>query len=353
MRKDFTIGLVVPFATDTVPDEGLQMYPGVRFIPRGVGVRSLTPTGYDSAWEGILPAAEHLAKQDVDAIMVIGTSLTFYRGSDFHDQLLERLRTMTGLPVSTMSQAVVDGLRHFGARRIVVATAYADDVNDRLKAFLIAQGFEVLVLEGFGLIGFGEPGSKSEADIIALGSKVCTAAPAAEGLLISCGGLRTLGVAKPLEERHGIPVVSSTQAAFWAAMRLVGEDGHVGGPRAALGASDRRPCALRRFTPKRPILRLAARPIRAISKTTLKGSLMKARVTVTLKSGILDPQGKAIEGALKSLGVNGVASVRQGKVFDIEIEGRDRKQAEAALKQAADKLLANTLIENYDVKLLG
>ena len=78
---------------------------------------------------------------------------------------------------------------------------------------------------------------------------------------------------------------------------------------------------------------------------------MKARVTVTLKSGILDPQGKAIEGALKSLGVNGVGSVRQGKVFDIEIEGRDRKQAEAALRQAVDKLLANTLIENYQVEL--
>jgi phosphoribosylformylglycinamidine synthase len=80
---------------------------------------------------------------------------------------------------------------------------------------------------------------------------------------------------------------------------------------------------------------------------------MKARVTVTLKSGILDPQGKAIEGALKSLGVDGVASVRQGKVFDIEIEGDNRTRVEAALKQAADKLLANTLIENYDVKLIG
>jgi phosphoribosylformylglycinamidine synthase PurS subunit len=80
---------------------------------------------------------------------------------------------------------------------------------------------------------------------------------------------------------------------------------------------------------------------------------MKARVTVTLKTGILDPQGKAIEGALRSLGIAGVASVRQGKVFDIEIEGDDRKQAKAALEQAADKLLANTLIENYDVKLIG
>ena len=69
-----------------------------------------------------------------------------------------------------------------------------------------------------------------------------------------------------------------------------------------------------------------------------KPSAMKARVTVTLKSGILDPQGKAIEGALRSLGVAGVASVRQGKVFDIEIEGADRAKAEALLKQAADKL---------------
>jgi phosphoribosylformylglycinamidine synthase PurS subunit len=79
---------------------------------------------------------------------------------------------------------------------------------------------------------------------------------------------------------------------------------------------------------------------------------MKARVTVTLKPGVLDPQGKAIEGALKSLGVNGVASVRQGKVFDIEIDSADPIRAEAALKEAADKLLANVIIENYHVEVL-
>jgi phosphoribosylformylglycinamidine synthase len=78
---------------------------------------------------------------------------------------------------------------------------------------------------------------------------------------------------------------------------------------------------------------------------------MKARVFVTLKSGILDPQGKAIEGALKSLGVDGVTSVRQGKVFDIEIAGDDRASAEAVLKKAADRLLANTVIENYQVEI--
>ena len=78
---------------------------------------------------------------------------------------------------------------------------------------------------------------------------------------------------------------------------------------------------------------------------------MKARVTVTLKSGVLDPQGKAIEGALKSLGVDGVASVRQGKVFDVELDTADTTKAEAALKQACERLLANTVIENYRVEI--
>ncbi len=80
---------------------------------------------------------------------------------------------------------------------------------------------------------------------------------------------------------------------------------------------------------------------------------MKARVTVTLKSGVLDPQGKAIEGALRSLGIEGVSSVRQGKVFDIELASKDKKAAESALKNACEKLLANTVIENYRVEVIG
>jgi len=79
---------------------------------------------------------------------------------------------------------------------------------------------------------------------------------------------------------------------------------------------------------------------------------MKARVTVTLKSGVLDPQGKAIEGALRSLGIEGVGSVRQGKVFDIEIASADQAKAEAVLKSACEKLLANTVIENYQVEMV-
>jgi arylmalonate decarboxylase len=229
MRSDITIGLVVPFATDSVPYEGLVMYPAVRFIPRGVGVRALTPDGYSAAFDAIMPAAEQLAALGVDAIMVIGTSLTFYRGPQAHDRLLAQLRERTGLPVSTMSQAIIDGLREVGAKRVAVATAYTDVVNRRLRELLVAAGVDVLSLECFDLLEFGGPSKKSEADIIALSDQAVACADAADGILISCGGLRTLGVAKPLEDRHGIPVVSSATAAFWAAMRLVGESGRVDG----------------------------------------------------------------------------------------------------------------------------
>ena len=74
---------------------------------------------------------------------------------------------------------------------------------------------------------------------------------------------------------------------------------------------------------------------------------MKARVIVTLKAGVLDPQGKAIEGALKSLGVAGVRAVRQGKVFDIEIDAENRDAADRKLAEACEKLLANTIVEDY------
>ena len=79
--------------------------------------------------------------------------------------------------------------------------------------------------------------------------------------------------------------------------------------------------------------------------------MIKTRVTVTLKNGVLDPQGKAIEGALGALGFDGVHQVRQGKVFDLELEGTDKAKAEADLKAMCEKLLANTVIENFAISI--
>ena len=78
---------------------------------------------------------------------------------------------------------------------------------------------------------------------------------------------------------------------------------------------------------------------------------MKARVFVTLKNGVLDPQGKAIGHALNGLGFASVGEVRQGKVIDLELSETDAAKAKAALKEMCERLLANTVIEAYQVEV--
>ncbi len=78
---------------------------------------------------------------------------------------------------------------------------------------------------------------------------------------------------------------------------------------------------------------------------------MKAKVKVTLKKGVLDPQGKAIEGALGHLGFEGVAGVRQGKYFEIDVAEPDKDKAMTAVKAMCETLIANTVIENYEIEL--
>ncbi|HCQ82687.1 MAG TPA: phosphoribosylformylglycinamidine synthase [Rhodobiaceae bacterium] len=78
---------------------------------------------------------------------------------------------------------------------------------------------------------------------------------------------------------------------------------------------------------------------------------MKATIYITLKNGVLDPQGKAIENALGQLGFDGVNSVRQGKLIEMDLADTDASAAESRLQEMCEKLLANTVIENFDIRL--
>ena len=78
---------------------------------------------------------------------------------------------------------------------------------------------------------------------------------------------------------------------------------------------------------------------------------MKAMIKVTLKNGVLDPQGKAIMGSLNSLGFDGFDNVRQGKYFELDIDATNKADAQAKVKEMCEKLLANTVIENYEIEI--
>ena len=98
------------------------------------------------------------------------------------------------------------GSREVGAKRIAVATAYTDVVNRRLQELLAAADIDVLSLTCFNIVEFAEPHKKTEADIITLAQSAAAQAPDADAILISCGGLRTLGVARPLERNSASPL---------------------------------------------------------------------------------------------------------------------------------------------------
>jgi arylmalonate decarboxylase len=221
------IGLVVPNAGSVVQPEGPLMYPDVTFVAEGTGVGSMTMEGYEQAVDKIVPAAEKLAAQGVEAISLFGASFTFYRGPQFNEDIQEEIRRRTGLPVSSMSSAMIEGLRAVGAKRVAVATAYSKVVDDKLRELVEFYGFEVDSLESFGITEFGAAGRKTEAEIVELVDEAREKAPKADSILISCGGLRTLGISKPLEDKHGLPVVSSTPAGFWSVVRLAGHSGRV------------------------------------------------------------------------------------------------------------------------------
>jgi arylmalonate decarboxylase len=215
------------------PRDARQMYPtGVSYISKGVGLPAMTVAGYASVIDKIGPLSVELKAEGAEALMLMGTSLSFYNGAAFNRELTARMTKAAGLKASTMSTAVADGLRSVGAKRVAVGTAYIDEVNQRLMTFLREEGFEVLALKGFNIsdVSPGGPLSKiTQGDLIKLGTDVYAEAPKADAILLSCGALRTLEVLAPLEQQTKLPVVSSMPHALRAGVRLLGLDGRYPG----------------------------------------------------------------------------------------------------------------------------
>ena len=225
-----TLGLIFPPAGRGIPEEGLAMYPtSVKFLAEGLGLKTMTPDGYDAVLERIVPTAQKLAKDGAKAIVLMGTSLSFYKGTAFNQKLSDTIHQATGLPATTMSTAVIEGLRAVGAKRVAVATAYNEEVNDRLLAFLKESGFAVEIVRGLGIEKVEDINSVTQPALIEFCADVRKQAANADAMLVSCGGLRTLEIIQPVEQRTKIPVVSSTPHALRAGARLLGLDGRAPG----------------------------------------------------------------------------------------------------------------------------
>ena len=220
------LGLIFPPLDRGVPEEGVAMYGDkLKFVVTGLGVERMTPDGFEAVLPKIPAAAEKLAAAGAEAIELTGTSLTFYKGEAFNQKLRETVTKASGLKATTMSNGVIDGLKAVGAKRVAVATAYNDEVNERLHAFLIEHGLEPLVVKGLGIEAMTDVDKVTQNDLIEFGARVRATAPDADSLLVSCGGFRTLEIIAPLEAKTGVPVISSMPHGLWAGARLVGMSG--------------------------------------------------------------------------------------------------------------------------------
>lgn len=220
------LGLIFPPFGRGIPEEGVAMYgASLRFVVTGLGLDRMTPEGYDAVIGLIPEAAEQLVAAGAEAIELTGTSLTFYQGEAFNRRLLETVTAASGLPATTMSNGVIEGLKAVGAERVAVATAYNDEVNVRLRSFLIEHGLEPQVITGLGIEAVTDVDSVTQDDLLEFGARVAASAPDADSLLVSCGGFRTLELIAPLEARTGVPVISSMPHGLWAGARLVGLSG--------------------------------------------------------------------------------------------------------------------------------
>lgn len=230
------LGLIFPPAGRGVPEEGLALYGDeVEFLVEGLGLATMTPDGYDDVLDRIGPTAARLAARGAEAVVLMGTSLSFYKGRASNERLTDAIRTAAGLPAVTMSTAVIDGLEAVGARRIAAATAYNDEVNGRLRAFLEEHGFEVARVEGLGIEKVEDILTVTQPQLIDFSVAVFAAAADADSILVSCGGLRTLEILAPLESRCRAPAVSSTPHALRAGVRLLGMTGRAQGFGRLLG----------------------------------------------------------------------------------------------------------------------
>lgn len=220
-----TVGLIVPPGAGEVPPEPPQLYPDLDFIAVGLGIPEVTPEGFNQVIHRIADLAGELKARGAEAVSLMGTSLSFYRGPEGNEEILEALRQGSGLPATTMTDSVLAALDAVGAARVAVGTAYTDPVNAALTRYLSASGYQVAALEAMHLRTVEEVFATTDDDLIALGGRAVAAADGADSLFISCGGLRTLPVIPVLEARHGLPVISSATAGAWGAARLAGHSG--------------------------------------------------------------------------------------------------------------------------------
>ena len=222
------IGLLVPSSNTTVEPEFYRALPrGVTLHTARLFLTRIAPESILKMVEDMETQARLLASADVDVIVLGATAPSFLKGLGYDRELIEKLEAATGRPATTTSTALVQAIRHLGARRVVLGSAYDEKVNGIARAFLQASGVDVVDMKGLSLVDnlvVGRLGPESAYDLALSVDRA-----EADAIVLSCTNWQTMDAIERIERETGKPVISTTQASIWAALRAIGHTEGVSG----------------------------------------------------------------------------------------------------------------------------
>ena len=226
------IGLLIPHRNTTTEPEFAKMIPdGVTIHVARMILTDVTPEGLREMEDEIYKAAAVIEGVNPDLIVVCCTSGSFVGGKGYDQRLSEKITSITKVPAVTTSTSVMEAMRHFGMKKVAIATPFTDEVNRLESEFVEANGVKVTKIRGLGyaqtvtqypLASRPTSGIGLLPPAVAYRLALDVNTPDADGIFISCANFRTLEIIDALEQNTGKPVLTSNQATLAMALKLMG-----------------------------------------------------------------------------------------------------------------------------------
>ena len=216
------IGVVFPSRGDTFTYEFYKMVPeGIVLVSTCLKIYELTKEQLSEAMRQYDDAAQDLAQVGVDVMVLTGTPPFRLKGVGSDRAAIERVQKTTNIPTTTGITSEIEALKHLNVTKLVVATPFTEEVNERGKTFLEAHDFTVLEMKGLGIQRNSEIASLPLYAPYKLAKELFLKHPDCEGIYIQCPRWATAGIIDKLEKDLRVPVVTCVQASLWNALRIL------------------------------------------------------------------------------------------------------------------------------------
>src|SRR5438552_5023460 len=217
------IGLISPnLSEDTLVDVYKILPEGIRIEGRALNVGKYTDDEFNRAEQAFSDLVRDLAHHPLDFLMVTGELFLSYKGPGSDRQILDLVKKITPVPASTVLTAVVRACQALGLKRVVMATPFPEDQDERLVRFLAHDGIEVVAFRGLGCPNSEVIWNLSPETGYDLTTALLREHPDVDGVYMPCNKWRIVSVVDRIENESNKPVVTNTQAWVWEALRTMG-----------------------------------------------------------------------------------------------------------------------------------